>query len=835
MEIFYTAAMTLNLLCALVIMVSGIQKQESHFLSLALLNVLVFLFNLFSWQLHASTTLESIIQISRYQTMVTIIGLPLMTFTFGSWSKYKYTKQLTMALSIAVIPFLILNFLGDSSLRYSGETQLVQFTSVFGNTISLLSGETNPIFVGIHIIFVINSLMLAFFSYRLFRQEKNTVAIILAFLLLAQVFANYIGYKIDSLELPFFYVGGLPLTLISVVCLVLISSRYKTNIEKLKKGEQQKADIDKAISALAIEVSNTDDFQFYNKTALNIQQLFKTKFVNIGIYCEGEIERRIETLSVINNGKLMENFSYPLKNTPCDEVVGKDICIYENNVDKQFSEDEWLTNQEIKAYIGIPLFNKQKEPLGIVTLMHDTKYQLDLNLRSLLDVFANRISAELARDNLAKKLKMLAYYDYITKLPNRAHLLEQINLSFKRNAYNQTNALLILVDLDNFKEINKVYGYDFADDILKEIGHRLKIYAGENIFVARNGGDEFAIIIDQLSGDKTSLIEVNWQAISAVIKAPIRINDQEVIVECSAGNVIYPLQTDDMHSVIRYAESALQQAKYNGRNQYAVFDKNIQAVFERQQIILTEVQAAMTDNNQLHMVYQPQTDGDGNLMGAESLIRWISPEYGFISPAEFIPIVEKTELIHQLGYWIIENVFKQLQSWKTAELKTPAHISINIAAKQLIHTDFVPKLVSLCNEYQIIPSEIVLELTESGILEDKSIAIASLLSLKGHGFMIALDDFGTGYSSLSHLKDLPIDILKIDKSFIDDVFSPGTKQIIQSMFSTSKHLDLDTIAEGMETKEQVDELLHLGCTCFQGYYFSKPLPAEDFIQWRHLK
>jgi len=439
----------------------------------------------------------------------------------------------------------------------------------------------------------------------------------------------------------------------------------------------------------------------------------------------------------------------------------------------------------------------------------------------------------LSRDILAKKLQQLAYYDYITKLPNRASLFEKIHLTYQRNIDIQSNSLLILIDLDNFKDVNKVYGYDIADDILKEIGHRLSIYAGDNMFVARNDGDEFAILIDQLKGDKTSLIEVHWQALSAIIKAPIRINEQEIIVQCSAGNVIYPLQADDNYSVIRYAESALQQAKHNGRNQYAIFDKNIQALFERQQIILKEIHDAIHEDTQLYMVYQPQADLSGNILGAESLIRWIHPEFGMISPAEFIPIIEQTELMHDLGYWIIKNVLKQIQTWKRDDLKVPNHISINIAVKQLVHHDFVKKIASLCNAYNVHPSQIVLELTESGILHDTSIAIESLQALRQQGFIIALDDFGTGYSSLSYLKDLPLDILKIDKSFIDDIFSPSTNQLIQSMFSISKHLHLDIIAEGMESRDQVDELTKLGCKCFQGYFYSKPLKPNELINWHY--
>lgn len=833
LDIFYTVAMTLNATCAVAIMLSGIQKHERHFLALALLNVLMFFFHYFSWQLHAATELNVAISMSRYQTMLAIIALPIMTLVFGSWCKFKYTNQLALIFAITSIPFLILNFIGSSSLRYSGAVELVHITTFLGDEISLLQGIANPIFIGVHLLYITNSIMLAFFSYRFFHQRESFISITVILLLIGQAIVSIVGHKIDKLELAFFYIGGLPLTLLSLICLLFISSLYKSTNEKLKIGQKKNAAIDNAINTLAQETSDAEDLNFYHKTALNIQRLFNTKYVFICVYSDDESGRRVQTLSVLDNHKVIENFSYPLKGTPCNEVINNGKCTFNNHVDDHFPEDIWLKENNIKAYIGLPLLNKDQKPLGLITLLHDEKYVIDANLSPLLDVFGGRIGAELARDKLARKLQRLAYFDYITKLPNRASLFEQINSSFKRNITHESNSLLILIDLDNFKEINKVYGYDIADDILKEVGYRLKIYAGDNLFVARNDGDEFAILIDQLKGDKTSLIEVHWQAISAIIKAPITLNEQEIIVTCSAGNVIYPLQTDDNYSVIRYAESALQQAKHNGRNQYAVFDKNVQALFERQQILLKAIQEAIQENNQLSMVYQPQTDNKGNLVGAESLIRWIHPDYGSISPAEFIPLIEQTELMHELGYWIIINVFKQIQTWRLTDFNIPEHISINIAAKQLVHHNFVDKLVSLCQEHEIAPAQIVLELTESGILHDKNTAIESLTLLKQHGFIIALDDFGTGYSSLAYLKDLPIDILKIDKSFVDDVFSPSTKQLIQSMFSISKHLKLNIIAEGMESIEQVEELTALGCTCFQGYYFSKPIKPYELTVWRY--
>ena len=830
METYYTVLMTLNVYCALAIMLSGIKKNKPYLLTLALLNILLPLYHYFTWQFHTALSLEDGILQSKYQTTFVLLFLPLLTFTFGRWCNYKHTNKLVLTYTLIIIPLLIIIFIGDYSLRYGDHTELIHYQSIFGDNLSLLIGDNNY-FKWFGFLYILNFILILFFSYRLFINKNSLIALFIIIYILGQIFVTYSGYKIDRLEWKLFYFGGFPLTVFSVVITMLLSVNFKNIKDKFEKNISQKAAIETAMKSLAQNTSDSENNTFYNKTALNMQRLFKTKLVFIAHNRHGNINGTIETLAVVKNEHIISNFSYNLKDTPFNKVVGKKICIYDNDVDLLFPNDILLTEMRIKSYIGLPIFDSNEQRIGLIVLLHDIEYKIDRHLITFLKVFGDRIGSELSRDLLDKKLKYIAYNDYITNLPNKASLLKKISATFKTNITTEDNSLLMLIDVDNFKEVNTIYGYEIADDILKEIGHRLKVYIGESSFVARNNGDEFAILINQHTSDIESLIDIHWQAISAVIKAPIFIDNQAIKIECSAGVVIFPLQAHDRYSVIRHAESALQQAKYNGRNQYAVFNKNVQAAIERKKIILKYLYEAIHVNDQLSMVYQPQTDSKGKLLGAEALVRWTHPELGFISPGEFIPIVEQTELIHALGYWIIEDVLKQLQTWTISGETIADHISINIASKQLVHDDFVNKLINYCDNYDIKPSLIVLELTESGILTDTSFAIECLKKLRSYGFKIALDDFGTGYSSLSYLKDLPIDIIKIDKSFIDEIHILSTKQLIQSIFSIGAYLDLAIVAEGTENKDQIDELASLGCNIFQGYYFSKPLIPKKFINW----
>lgn len=214
------------------------------------------------------------------------------------------------------------------------------------------------------------------------------------------------------------------------------------------------------------------------------------------------------------------------------------------------------------------------------------------------------------------------------------------------------------------------------------------------------------------------------------------------------------------------------------------------------------------------------------------MVRWHHPDIGFVSPAEFIPVAEQAGIIHKLGDWILDTVIKQLSGWLRDKITLPDHISINVSALQLSSPDFVERFLTLIERYEVPSSLIVLELTESGLLENMEQAITRLKHLQRQGIRIALDDFGTGYSSLSYLKDLPLDIIKIDKSFIDELFDTGTREMIESIISIGAHMHLEVIAEGTESIEQVTLLEKLGCHRFQGYYFSKPLPPSEFIKWK---
>lgn len=824
--------MTVNFICGIAILLTGIQKQKTHYLALATLNFFAIVYYLLSWGFHTASDIDTSIEMLRYQTFTLLLCIPLYLFTFSKWCNFKYTKALVSAFTVITLPLIIINFKEKYSIRYSSVTELINYQSILGDTLSRIQGQASSLSLSVHVVGFLCLLMLFWFAIRLFIQRKSLVSIALLIFLVLQVLMSFVGTQIERNNLDLFFLAALPISIFSLFCLFLMSFKFKLNSKKISIEEQQKEKIEMAISTLAIETSDANSPDFYNNITLNLQKLFETQYAFIGLYHENESGGYIKTISLACSGEIIPNLTYDLIETPCENVVGKQLCIYKNDVDKLFPNDLLLKSMGIKSYVGVPITNKEHKPLGLIVLLHHEELKTYYSFNALMPVFGKRVGAELTRDEVNKRLKKVAYSDYATNLPNRASLFNKINETFEQCLKNNNNALLILLDLDNFKGLNNAYGYKTADNIIKEISHRLKTYAGEHLYVARVSGDEFVIIINQFEQDSDSLIDVHWQALSSIIKTPMRLNNQDIVVSCSTGNVIFPFQTNDKFSVLRFAESALQQAKASGGNQYKIFDKKIQDELERKQLIINEIKVALESDKQLFMVYQPQTDINGALVSAEALIRWVSPSYGFISPGEFIPIVEQTNRVHELGTWVIESVFRQLKAWKMANLTIPKHISINIASAQLLHENFVKVVFRLVQNYDITPKNIVFELTESGILTDREVAVDTLHILRSRGFLIAMDDFGTGYSSLSYLKDLPIDILKIDKSFIDDISTPSTLRLIQSMFSIAEHLNLAIVAEGTEYKEQVEALAELGCECFQGYYFSKPLQGKEFIEWQ---
>lgn len=417
-----------------------------------------------------------------------------------------------------------------------------------------------------------------------------------------------------------------------------------------------------------------------------------------------------------------------------------------------------------------------------------------------------------------------AHYDSLTGIPNRLHFVEKLKQLIQNRNQSSTLFAVWFIDLDRFKEINDSFGHSIGDGVLQEVATRLEKTVGLES-VARFGGDEFAIIVENVQNKNDT--EIVIKQFIGMLSNPMNIEGYEIFITCSAGASFFPSDAQNAEELLRNADSAMYQAKDDGKNTYQFYTQEMtQRVYER--ITLENSLRKALSHNEFLLHYQPQVDMlRGEIIGFEALIRWNNPEIGLVSPLRFIPIAEETGLIIEIGQWVIEEASRQMLEWKKEGLN-PGYIAVNISAKQLIHGNLEKLVPSILEKYQCDPSWIELELTESIIMNNPEYAKNILTQLSERGFKWAIDDFGTGYSSLAYLKNLPINKLKIDKSFVDNLpKNQADCEIVKSIIHLCKGLKLNIVAEGIETHEQGEFLLNEGCPNAQGYHYFKPLPAAE--------
>ena len=464
-----------------------------------------------------------------------------------------------------------------------------------------------------------------------------------------------------------------------------------------------------------------------------------------------------------------------------------------------------------------------------------SKYPVEIKLQishsEVPPVYLANVQDITRRKKTQERLNKLANYDILTGLPNRALFLDRLSMAMKTSM--RTNALiaLLFIDLDGFKKVNDSYGHEAGDILLKEVAHRLTVTMRKSDTVSRLGGDEFTIILTNIKSIES--LDVVLERIRQVIVKPIQIDDKEALVSPSIGVSVYPLNNNikDSFEFIRQADMAMYQAKKSGKNTYKYFTTDFFAE-ETRVNELSEAAALALANQEFSVFYQPRICLDnGKINGAEALLRWNNSKLGFVSPLEFIPILEETGKIHDVGLWVLEESCKTIKSYEAQGLDI--RISVNISIKQFEKLDFISNVKNVIEKYQI-RNQLELEITEGLLLKYSEETIEMLSELKAAGISLSLDDFGTGYSSLSYLKLLPIDIIKIDKSFVQDMASSSdSMEIVKAIISLAKSLNRRITAEGIEKDVDVNILRELGCDEGQGFFYAKPMPREDldeFIQ-----
>jgi diguanylate cyclase (GGDEF)-like protein/PAS domain S-box-containing protein len=429
-----------------------------------------------------------------------------------------------------------------------------------------------------------------------------------------------------------------------------------------------------------------------------------------------------------------------------------------------------------------------------------------------------------------REIQYLAYYDQLTQLPNRSLLMDRLQRALANNARNHHRGALLFIDLDNFKTLNDTLGHDMGDLLLQQVATRLKDCVRDSDTVARLGGDEFIVMLENLSdAEEEAMLQAKHigEKILDRINEPFQLAHYEHHSTPSIGVTLFKDQRDQAGEILKRADLAMYQAKAVGRNALRFFDYPMQTAVSARAALQADIRQSLRDNHFL-LYYQPQIDGENRITGVEALIRWQHPVRGFVVPDDFIALAEESGLILPLGQWVLHTACNQLVTWSRQAHMAPLSLAVNVSVRQMRHPEFVEQVLNVLDQTGANPYKLKLELTESVLVENVEDAIEKMTALKARGVGFSLDDFGTGYSSLSYLKRLPLDLIKIDQSFVRDLLTdPNDASIARTIVALAQSLGLDVIAEGVETEVQREFLALNGCRAYQGFLCSPPLPAAE--------
>jgi len=510
------------------------------------------------------------------------------------------------------------------------------------------------------------------------------------------------------------------------------------------------------------------------------------------------------------------------------DAIGKNPKILQSGRhDAEFYKAMWHSLRENGSWSG-EMWDKRKDGILYpkwltITTVRDAADEISHYVAIFMDISERKRAEE--------EVHRLAFYDHLTQLPNRRLLMDRLEQALVASHRNGTHGALMFMDLDNFKILNDTKGHDVGDLLLIEVAERIKSCVRESDTVARLGGDEFVVILQDL--DDSAIQSANQadgvaEKIVQVLNEPYLLNKYIHHSSVSVGVCLFLGKDTPLEELLKRADTAMYQAKNAGRNRVSFFETAMQSAVETRALMEGKLRLALA-HQEMQLYYQMQVDANHQIVGAEVLLRWFNAEQGFVPPAQFIPVAEESGLILPIGAWVLETACQQLHVWSQRESTSHLKLAVNVSARQFSQPDFVSHVETLLHKYAFEPSRLKLELTESLVQVDVHDTIAKMNQLKQLGITFSMDDFGTGYSSLSYMKSLPLGQIKIDQSFVRDLVTDQSDElIVRTIIDMSNNFGLNVIAEGVESKEQVEILQRNGCNHYQGYYFGKPVPLKEF-------
>ncbi len=589
-----------------------------------------------------------------------------------------------------------------------------------------------------------------------------------------------------------------------------------------------------AIRQVNAAIANAIGSEFFPALARAIADILDADGVAIAESSPTDPEH-LETLAFWLDGESLPNQHYALAGTPCAEVLRSGHHRQFEQVQQRFPAARELAEMDIAVYHGLPLLGNGDKQLGVLMALYRNTPANPEFAASVMQLFAGRAAAEIERLRNEAKIRHMAYYDSLTGLPNRELLTDRLEQALAHARRADTAMAVILLDLDHFKDINDTLGHPVGDRLLQEVAQRLQAAIRQEDTVARLGGDEFIILLTDI-GPPVEAMRNATRAVEKIRRwlAPAyTLEGHSLMVTPSLGIAIYPADGTNTEELVKHADTALYQAKGAGRDGYRFFSPTMNRAAMERLHLESELRKAV-EQAQFEVLLQPKIAiGDNRLIGAEILLRWPHPELGTIPPARFIPLAEETGLIVPLGDWVVEQACALTsQLWcRQGNCHDTAGLSVNVSPRQFSQPDFVERLARHLGQHAIQAGCLELEITENLLIRDIGDIERKLNALRELGVSLSIDDFGTGYSSLRYLQRLPIDTLKIDQAFVQRIATNRNDAIIvETIIAMARHLDLYTIAEGVETQAQLDILATRGCDAYQGYLYSPPETPDRFQQ-----